>query len=138
MSEPAFVIILTRDIQLLIDFIRVEAQSIPLRPRTFDVNIQTGLRRSVHFRKERIDPAGMVVAIAVAAIVNNQPKFVQSGHIRRQRDRLFRPFDFQLRVQRLPCVRRQSVHFRQRLGARLLPTVRRPGNQTSAYRQQYQ
>ena len=138
MGEPPFIIILSGDVQLLVDFILVDANLIPLRPRAFDLSRDRGFRRAVSFCKNRIDPAGMVAAVAVAAVVHNQPKFIQSGHIRRQRDRPLGPFDIQFGVQRFPCARRQGIHFRYHLGASLLPAVDRAGHQTSAYRQQYQ
>ena len=138
MGEPPFIIILTGDVQLLVDFILVDANLIPLRPRAFDLRRDRGFRRAVSLCKNRIHPAGMVAAVAVAAVVHNQPKFIQSGHIRRQRDRPLDPFDIQFGVQRFPCARRQGIHFRYHLGASLLPAVGRTGHQTSAYRQQYQ
>ena len=108
-GEPPFVIVLASDVQLLVDFILIDANLVPLRPGTFDCRLDRRFRRAVSFCKNRIHPAGMVTAVAVATVIDNQPKFVQPSYIRRQGDRLFAPFDFQLGVQRLPCIRRQSV-----------------------------
>ena len=137
-GEPPFVIVLSRDVYFLVDFILVDANLVPLRPRAFDLRLDRGFRRAVSLCKNGIHPGRMVAAVAVAAIIDDQPKFVQFCHIRRQGDRLLAPFDFQLCVQRLPRIRRQCVDFLQSLAAGLLPSIGRTGKQTSTYRQQYQ
>ena len=75
-GEPPFVIVLSCDVQLLVAFVLIDANLIPLRPRTFDCRLDRGFRRTVSLCKNGIHPAGMVATVAVAAIIDNQPKFV--------------------------------------------------------------